>query len=193
MSEYSIQHGEVIVLREELVFDRRKNSINIPRGELMLTTNAIVFSRTNIFRKITDFEVFPLKNIQIFNDEPQVKVGSYSGMKYLEIYMTDGEILKFSIGEGITKGAVLKWVNAIYKVITGHEYTEYDKSAFALPGMQAVANYAGGTLDVFKKSFGFKKQAPEIVVKYCQNCGAQIKGRSGDIGRCNFCGSSQKL
>ncbi len=159
----------------------------------MLTTEAIVFNKKNMFGKTTDYDVYPLRDIQMYNDKPQVKLGSEYGNKFLEIYMVDGKVLRFSIGSGITKGGILKWVNAIFEVITGHEYTEYDKSSYAVPGIQTVANYAAGTIDAFKKSFGISRKEPEMVVKFCQNCGAQIKGRSGDIGKCNYCGSQQRL
>ena len=193
MGAYAIKPGEVMILREDMVYDHRKSDNNFIKGELLLTTEALVFSKKNLFGKVTDCEVYPVKDIQMYNGKPQAKLVSYFGMKNLEVYMSNGQVLKFGIGEGLSKGAVLKWVNAIFEVTTGHEYTEYDKSAYAIPGMQAVANYAGGTIDAFKKSFGLGTKEPEMVVKYCQNCGAQIKGRAGDIGKWEYCGSSQKL
>lgn len=193
MAAYSLKYGEVMLLREDTAYDHTHSDNDFTKGELLLTTEAIVFSKKNLFGKITNCEVYPLKSIQVYKDEPQVKLVSKYGAKNLEIYLSNGQILRFGMGDGFTKGGILKWVNAIYEVITGHEKTEYDKSAYAIPGMQAVANYAGGTIDAFKKSLGYGTKKPEMVVKYCQNCGAQIKGRAGDIGKCEFCGSSQKL
>lgn len=202
MSAYSIQPGEVIVLREETAYDHRKSKSNLHRGELLLTTKAIVFSKKSLFGKNIDCEVFSLKNIQMFDDNPQAKVYSAFGYYDLEVYMTNGDILKFGIGVGSSKNSAIEWVNAIYKVITGHEYMEYDKSSYAIPGVQMLADYASGTVDVLKKSlglkgqapeFGFKRQKPEMVVKYCHNCGAQLKGRSGEVVKCAYCGSNQKL
>ena len=193
MGAYTLNPGEVMVLREETAYDHRKSDNDFVKGELLLTTEALVFSKKNLFGKVTDCQVYPVREIQVFNGKPQAKLVSNFGIKNLEVYMANGEVLKFGIGEGFSKGGILKWVNAIYEIITGHEYTEFDKSAYAIPGMQTVANYAGGTIDAFKKSLGFGTKEPEMVVKYCQNCGAQIKGRSGDIGKCEFCGSSQKL
>ena len=193
MDTYSITPDEVIVLREENVYDHSKSDNNFIRGELMLTTRALVFTRKNIIGKVTNTQVYPLRNIQMYNGKPQAKLASSFGIKNLEIYLSSGEVLKYGIGEGFSKSGIIKWVNAIYEVITGHEYTEYDKSAYAIPGMQTVANLAGGTFDAFKKSFGFRTNEPEMVVKYCQNCGAQIRGRAGDIGKCEYCGSRQKL
>ena len=193
MGAYSVSHGEVILLREDTAYDHRRSDNNYVKGELLLTTEALVFSKKNLFGKISDCEVFPLRTIQMYNGKPQVKLTSSFGMKNLEIYISDGQVLKFGIGEGFSKGVILKWINAIYEVLTGHEYTEYDKSAYAIPGMQTIANYAGGTIYAFKKSLGYGVKQPEMVVKYCQNCGAQIKGRAGELGKCEFCGSSQKL
>ena len=193
MDAYAIKPGEIILLKEDQVFDHRRSDSNLSTGELMLTTNSLVFTRKGMFNKIKSVEVFPVNDIQVYNGKPQAKLTSKLGMKNLEIYLANGEILRFGMGDGFSKGSIIKWVNAIFELLTGHEYTEYDKSAYAIPGIQTVANYVGGTIDAFKKSLGLGVNEPEVVVKYCQNCGAQIKGRSGDIGKCDYCGSSQKL
>ncbi len=193
MDKYQIKPGEVMVLKEDNAYDRRKSDNSMIKGELLLTTDAIVFSKKNLFGKISDVQVYPIKEIQIFNEKPQAKLESSLGVKNLVIYMSNGEILKFGIGEGLSKNGVLNWVNSIYEIITGHQYTEYDKSEYAGAGVKGMANFIGGSVDSFKKALGFGMKEPEMVVRYCQGCGQQLKGRIGDIVKCEYCDSSQKL
>lgn len=190
---YQVDYDEVVVLKEDSVYDHTHSSNNFVKGELLLTSKALVFSRKNMLGKVTNSQVYPLSSIAVLNEKPQVKLVSNFGIKDLEVLFTNGSSIKLGIGEGLSKASILKWVDAIYEVMTGHTYTEYDKSAYALPGMKTIANYASGTVDAFKRSFGVQSKEPEKVVKYCQNCGAQITGRAGDIGTCPYCGSKQKL
>ena len=193
MDSYIIKPGEVVILREDIVYDHRKTNNNTKKGELILTTESQIFNRKNIWGKVADTEVYPINEIQLYKEKPQVKITSVYGTKNLEIYLNNGQFLKFQIGDTYSRDAAVKWVNAIYELMTGHEYVEFDRSVYTIPEIEAIANFASGTINAFKKSLGYAVKQPEEVVKYCQNCGAQIKGYRGDIGTCEFCGSKQKL
>ena len=121
--------------------------------------------------------MFPLKDIQVYNDNPQVKCGRFLWINTLEVIMKDGRVLQFGIGNFKKKSATLKWVDTIYEVLTDHSFTENDKSI-----RSRLINMAS---KIDKKE--------EVVVKTCKNCGAPIKGIKGQFSQCEYCGSGHKL
>ena len=176
MNGYQIKSGEIIVLRDDFS-DYYPMEGGYFSGELMLTTEAIVFTKIKpLPREIIGYDVFPLKDIQMYNGAPQVKCDSSLGNNFLHIYMNNGTILKYGLGAWHKKSTTLKWVDAIYELATGNTFTENDKSL-----RTRLINMA------------FKRENNEQVVKTCKSCGAPIKGVKGQFSQCEYCGSGMKL
>ena len=176
MEKYELKPGEIIILREENC-EYIKSDGDTPSGELMLTSKSIVFTKREGFPAvITGYEAFPIKDIQLYNGNPQVKCGKLLYINLLEIYMNSGEVLQFGIGLFKKKAVTLKWVDAIYELITGNSFTENDKSL-----RSRLINMAS------------KLDNKEQVVKTCKSCGAPIKGIKGQFTQCEYCGSGMKL
>lgn len=109
MEDYSLQSNEVVLYEGKATFGNNKTS-----SELLLTNiNIVVITKTKkLFSKEqVDLKHFPVENIKIYNDVPQIK--QHDCM--VEIYFTNTEItLNFD-----SKFLAYKFANAANKLLTG--------------------------------------------------------------------------
>lgn len=121
MAAYTLKNGEEQLLTEARVSDRTKDNTGMATGELVLTTEALVYNKKGAFGKDLGYDVYPLAEILVADGEPQVKVGTRLGLKNLEIHLADERVVRFGLGSDNSAKRVQKWVDAIKNTITGQE------------------------------------------------------------------------
>ncbi len=177
MEAYKLHPGEVIILRDDYCDNLMARSLFTESGELLLTTEAIVF--TCIKRnKIDHIKVTPLDDIQIYNGRPQVKGPAAMLEDSIEIY-TNGGVLKYNLGDSVIGRTAKKWAAAITEAVMKR------KPQLCAPPAPPVPQYA--------PQFAPPYAVAPLDVRKCPGCGAQIVGRVGDIGVCEYCGCKVKI
>lgn len=115
MQAYSLQPNEVVLYKGSATFANNKNSSDI----LLTNLNIVVITpvKKKMFSKPEMFvNVFPVEEIKVYQDVPQVK---YAGQE-VEVYLTQGEFrLYFS-----SKSDARKFVNVAYELITGNSMSK---------------------------------------------------------------------
>lgn len=182
--------GEVIILHTDDCVNYTRGRIHSYNGDLKLTTEAVICAKKNFVGKLVNEERYELSEIQMHNGQPAVKIEKEVNDNLLVIYMTDGRIGKFRIGQGMFKQGTQKWVDAITKQITGQEGSKED---YVLPGVKGIANYASGTIGAIKASFGIKNDEPVKITKICPACGGQMTGFVGKTCECPYCGTITQI
>ncbi len=142
MENYSLQSNEVVLYKGNASIDERKPNTegfltNITNREVMLTNiNIVLILKTKkmFAKEEVDIQIFPVADIKIFNDIPQLKQSDYK----VEIYFTDLEItLDF-----LSKSEARKFVGAVYEFLTGKSISE--RGASKVKGTINVVNDALG-------------------------------------------------
>lgn len=142
MENYSLQSNEVVLYKGNASIDKRKSNTegfltNITFREVMLTNINIVLilkSKKMFSKEEIDIQVFPVADIKIFNDIPQIKQSDYK----VVIYLINEEItLSFP-----TKSEARKFVGAVYEFVTGKSLSE--RGASKVKGTINVVNDALG-------------------------------------------------
>lgn len=142
MEYYSLQSNEVVLYKGNASIDERKPNTegfltNITHREVMLTNINIVLilkSKKMFSKEEVDIQIFPVGDIKIFNDIPQLKQSDYK----VEIYFTDLEIIL----DFLSKSEARKFVGAVYEFVTGKSTSE--RGASKVKGTINVVNDALG-------------------------------------------------
>ncbi len=176
--------------------------------ELLLTNLNIVCINKGMFGNTKNVFQYPLNQITIYNDKPQVKMGKLSnGTPTLDVYFKNGGCEKFSFSLN-GRRIINNWINEIYKLF-GVEESEndfnkgYDPNSF----VGAIMGVGDQVKDVGSEvlgALGFnpakkKTQAnigtngPEKISKKCVSCSAPLVGYKGKIVKCKYCDTEQTL
>jgi|GEM_PF-420587 len=114
MENYFLQSNEAVLYKGEATFGNNRTS-----SELFLTNiNIVVITKTKkLFSKEqVDLNNFPVEDIKVYNDVPQIKQNGCM----IEIYLTNTEItLDFD-----SKFTAHKFANAANKLVTGKSMSE---------------------------------------------------------------------
>lgn len=196
MSKLNLSPGESIILNDTGVKHMISKGYN--SGELVLTNKNLIFVIKGFFGGIKEIIEFPLDKIKLSEDEPQISMekdgdGSYQ----LEIFFVDKyERFKFDTAG---RKEVLKWLNTICKLLTGHESSTTFNTFSAIPGADQLAQTVKGTIDIFKNTLGIsspekaEKPREERVAKKCIGCSAPLAGIKGQMVHCKYCDTDQVL
>ncbi|WP_255575608.1 SHOCT domain-containing protein [Caproiciproducens faecalis] len=114
MEDYSLQSDEAVLYKGRATFGNNKTS-----SELLLTNiNIVVITKTKKFfsSEQVDLKSFPVKEIKVYNDVPQIK--QHDCM--VEIYLTNTEI----IFDFYSKIEAYKFANAANKLVSGKSMSE---------------------------------------------------------------------
>ena len=114
MENYSLQSNEAVLYKGGVTFGYNKTS-----SELLLTNiNIVIITKTKkLFSKEeVDLKNFPVEDIKVYNDVPQIKQNNCM----IEIYLTNMEItLNFD-----SKFAAHKFADAANKLVSGKSMSE---------------------------------------------------------------------
>ncbi|MDN3451027.1 PH domain-containing protein [Planococcus sp. APC 3906] len=165
--------------------------------ELILTNQNIIHVKKGVFGNTKNVKKYPLNQIKIFNGKSQAILGKQrNGSPQLEIYFLNGH--EFFGFQSLIKKEVVQWINAISKLVTGHESTTVP-SGFALLGTEYFSETIKGTVDIFKDTFGIQSKkidnsvSSEMVSKKCISCSAPLTGKKLQIMHCKYCDTDQVL
>lgn len=185
--DLNLQSDEAIILRTEGV--SHGGIMATYSDELVLTNRNIYHIKKGLFGGAKQITRFSVNDLKIYDDIAQAKLGKQqNGSVRLELYFKSGEeYYGFQ-----SKNEVIKWVNAINKLLTGVEMQAVDAGKRSIPGAEAVAETLKGTFDTFKGVFGMKTKSEIDKLKVsgkCSSCGAVIVGIKGTSAKCEYCGS----
>ena len=195
MAKLNLMPNESIILKSNNV--AQGGLMAAYTDELILTNQNIIHVKKGVFGNTKNVKRYPVNQIKIFNGEPQAILGKQqNGSPQLEIYFLNGhECFGF---QSMTKKEVVQWINAITKLVTGHESTTVPLG-FAIPGTEYLAETIKGTVDTFKNTIGIKSKkidnggSSEKVTKKCISCSAPLTGNKGQTMHCKYCDTDQVL
>lgn len=197
MAKFSLLPNESIILKNESVM--HGGFMATYTDELILTNQNIVYVSKGMLGNTKNVQRFPVNQIKMYDGEPQAILGKQqNGMPQLEIYFLNGnESFAFQFSG---KKEVAKWINAICKLVTGHESNTVSPSfGSAIIGTEYLAETLKGTVDTFKNAFGIKSKATddsvssEKATKKCISCSAPLTGTKGQTVHCKYCDTDQVL
>lgn len=152
-------------------------------NELMLTNLNLVITLKGIMGGIKDKKIFGLNNIKIIDNTPQVSSSGKNESGSLIISFLHGtEFFGFS-----EQNEAYKWREMIINVVNANRYT----ASYQPPKQQQNQEEKVTVREYYYKEVPVPFN--ETVVTKCSSCGSSIFGKSGDIVKCNFCGSENLL
>ena len=191
MENYNLLSNEAVIMKNENAFHPigRKNG-NV--GELVLTNLNIIYIKKGVFGGTKEVLKFPLNQIKIIDEKPQVMLGQNTyGAYQIEIYFQNSQENFYFNSFGNKE--MIKWIDKICEILTG-ESAKLDSSERSyIPGVYEIADTVKNTIGTFKDAFGIKQKEKEKVNSICVSCGAPLFGEKDTVIKCKFCGTKQLL
>ena len=158
------------------------STLSRSNNELILTSQAVILMKKNLFGKVSDIIRFPLSDIVISNNQAQVRLGQKDIVTpTLDIYFKTGlESFRFQ-----WEDEVKEWANQINALLTGQ--AGLYKSEDWVAELTEMSDAFNGAVRSAKKVLGIK--STEQASCKCPACGASITGTVGETIRCPYCGS----
>ena len=181
-ADITLNPGEVVIRNCEQV-GYGGGMVKRNNDELILTNQRLILKEKSIFGKVKNVTSFPVSDIQISNNQAQVRVGKKGFMDHtLDVYFVSGkERFDFSWEDEIKE-----WCNDINTLLTGQQGMYKMNTGFE--EMLDIVDRFDGSVRRIKKTFGIKSS--EHMSGTCPSCGASIEGTEGETVQCPFCGSS---
>ena len=182
--DFALRPEEAVVKRESKI--GTSSSIGIKNNDLILTNQALIYVKKDLFGKTKEVIRYPLEDICMSGGKPQVVLGSDSFVKGSVDVFFQYETVNFQFE---WKDGAEEWIACITETITGQKVER--KSPFAdmggLEDLAAIADSVNG----IKKAFGIK--STEQVACKCSSCGASLSGTEDDVVVSPSCGTSNKM
>lgn len=187
MINYNLNPDEAVIVECKDVLLNNGKFVNT-RGDLVLTSQNLIWVTKNMFGKVKNLEKYSIANVKVYDNKAQVKAEEKIGTPTkLSIFFVDSQ-MTFDVAE---KKKARDLVNSINKLVTGMEDEIIAKSA--IPGTAFVAETLKGTIGTFKNAMGIKAKDPEKVSQECPGCGASLSGIKGQAVKCPYCDSNVTL
>ena len=163
--------------------------------ELILTNQALLLVKKNLFGKSKDILRFPLNDIRIVNGKVQAVMGKKDiATPTLDVYFKSGcESFLFA-----WKKDVQQWINYINAAVAGEPipqkgelddlFEDVEKMAAF---MESFSGSVSESINKVKDVLGIKSQ--EKVAMKCLSCGASLVGVRGETIECPYCGTYVKF
>jgi hypothetical protein len=193
--KYNLQPNEAVIMKSERV--QCGGLLSASTDELLLTNLNIVLVNKGFLGNTKNVQHFPLDQIKLFNGKAQVMVSTQQKRK-LEVYFWYGhESFTF-----VKKKEAKLWAENISKLLKAAAQQSQSADTQAgkkvdtgdvdrtIPGTGFIAETLKDTADTFKGVLGIK--AKKVAVK-CSSCGSAISGTKGEVVRCQYCDTDQKL
>ncbi len=206
-SGYQLMANESIILQANNV---GRDGAMLQTDDLVLTNHRLICVSKGVFGNVKDTFDYPLNQIKMINDQPQVFIGSHrGGHPVLEIHMITGVIEKF-LFQSPTKKNVEKWVDSISGLILGEDIEiGKDTVVGSLHGsikdiqeqIREMTGMAGGVSGLKDMFFGKAKndstnsvnKSPKKITRKCISCHAPLNGYEGKSVKCKYCDTEQSL
>ena len=199
----------------------RGNLFSAFSGELVLTTQNIIYVDKGIFGNTKGIQRYPLKKIKIYNGIVQALLSENSNNeKLIEIHL-DNSVVQFGFSGSDVNHERQMWINGISVLLTGvpspYGYIDEENAlARAIKGtvVESFTSALGlkeKNLTTGKKiaplpeflehmvtepipntTMDSKKNASAVTIK-CMGCRAPLSGNAGETMRCKYCDIEQTL
>ena len=186
MVDYNLLPNEGLLLKNEAVLHPIGNKIG-NFGELILTNLNLVYIRKGPFGGVKEILKFPVSQIKIVDEKPQIFIGKHNASNQIEIFYINGH--EMFVFPQSSKREVLKWLDKISELLTGHEADIDISERNTIPGFTVATDLLKNTIGTFKEVFKEKQN----VTNRCTSCGALISGIKGEVKKCEYCGVEQTL
>lgn len=183
--EFHLLEGETVIKRAEKV--NYGKPLSTPNHDLILTNRALILTKKSILGKVKEVIRFPLSDVVISGGDPQVKLSKPDNVTAaLDVYLSDGiEQFKFTFDQEVED-----WIADITEVITGRKVER--KTGFEdISDMMAFADNVAGAVNHVKSAFGIKPTEQGAIK--CSGCGSSLSGTVGEVLKCPYCGTFNKL
>lgn len=203
MSNYRLMPNEAMLLQDAGVAHTGVTSS--ASGELLLTSQNLVYIHKGIFGNTKNVFQYPLNQIKRYNGRPQVMVGRLSNdRETLDVYFNNGFSESFYFLEH-NKQNIKRWVRAISNVALGRDPNSKegdnaggvdDNSIVGIVkevGSEFLGAFGAGILAARKKTTDATEPAKETCRKKCVSCSAPLIGYRGQTVRCQYCDTQQVL
>ena len=197
MAKVNLQPNEVILLQSDSV--SKSGGIFQQSGDLVLTNRDIIFIPKNLMGLGKGQERYPLNQLRCYNGQPQALLSKTNGYPQLELIFQNGQIaFSFML---LGKREVLRWIDAITKVINGETVDTNRNLSAAIPGTEFVAETVKDTLGKFSGALGISgigskiglTPSDEKTTIRCISCRAPLTGTKGQVVKCQYCDTKQTL
>lgn len=193
MAKVNLQPNEVVLIKcEDICYSGFWSSYT---DDLILTNQCVMHVSKGTFGNIKNIRRFPLSQIKQYNGKPQVSLKNpSSSTPIVVIDLLTGEE-EFTFPENQKENA-LRWINELYKLMTGKESDISITKKSVIPGAEALAKTLKGTVDTFANTFGVKTKDKDVsisITKKCRGCSAPLTGVKGATVRCKYCDTEQVL
>ncbi len=181
-SEFNLKPEEAVILSAEKV--AYGNGPFNGNNDLILTNQAIIFIKKDLFGKVKEVTRHPLSDICMSAGKPQaVKNQTDAVSASFDVYLTYGvEKFKFTFGSEVDE-----WVASVTETITGEKVQR--KNEFE--DLINFADTVSGSVNSLRKAFGIK--STEQGACKCSSCGASLSGTEDEVVICPFCGTHNKI
>lgn len=198
MTKIDLQHNEAIIMRDSRMRHDRGGMFDSEADELVLTNQALIVVHKNILGIVRNTQRFPLDQIKIVNNAPQVIAGrSQNGQPQLHVYFQHG-IEAFTLGDSdddstagildqIFTSAKEKerrnlsdWCNAISCAVLG-----------VPQHMQSIAPAAAASPKATTPPPA--PPLPTHATRKCIGCTAPLSGAHGEKVTCAYCDTEQVI
>ncbi len=186
--EFQLKPEEAVVYSAQKV-GYGDNPFN-KNNDLILTNQALIFIKKDLFGKTKEVVRYPLSDICISNGKPQVIKSMINSVNAsFDVYLTYGvEKFKFDFSSDVEE-----WVASTIETITGQKVerkTGFEDFA-GFDDLVQMADSVANSVNGLKKAFGIKSD--EMVACKCSSCGASVSGIIDEVIECPYCGTHVKI
>lgn len=183
MAQIQLAANEYMLSELQNVMER--HGVLTKVGNLMVTNQRIIFSKTGAFGISKVAGEWPITDVKVFDGTAQVKVTSvYGTQTKLDIYLRSGQLSYFVNGAGNSEVSV--FANEVNHAATGTDEDVYSGEGNA-KGLKAIAQVFRGSMAEEAQKVDKSKQQ-KIALK-CPHCGGSFEGVRGKTAKCPYCDS----
>lgn len=196
MNKANIPHNETVLIRNDQVYHNGEG------GELVLTKSNLYFTYskgTFITKYLT--QKYPINQIKLFNGQAHIileKEGKF------EIFFADGsKSFRFWTNDSLfkekkLKNEIMKWTHTINQLLTGQSDGIDLLAKTDSTDSELFTEALKDTFSSIKEVIGSKSKTQDVkkverVAEKCTSCGAVISGIKGNVYKCQYCETDQKL
>lgn len=153
-------------------------------GSLVLTNQNVIWATKTMFGRTKEIQKYLISSVKIYDNKAQVQIEEKIGESTLLTIHFQYQYIRFSIDE---KVKAREFVNNLNKIATGIDNDIIAKHV--IPGAAFIGETLKGTVLTFKNAIKSHKN----ISQSCNAYGASISGIKGQIVKCPYCNSENKL
>ncbi len=181
--DYNLQFDEAVLVEcEDVSLDDGK--LLAVKGNLILTNQNVIWAAKTMFGRIKEIQKYLISSVKVYDNKAQVKIEEKIGEPTRLTIHFQYQSIKFIVNEKVKER---EFANSLNKIVVGTNTDIIPKHA--IPGVAFIGETLKGTVIAFKNAIGIQKNTSQS----CNTCGASISGIKGQIIKCPYCNSENKL